>query len=316
VTLRAAFMGSPEFAVPSLESVARACELVVVVTQPDRPAGRGRHPRAPAVKTAAAALGVRVIQPTKMKDGTLVAELGALGLDVAIVVAFGRILPPDLLAVPAHGCINVHASLLPRWRGAAPIQRAILAGDTVTGVSIMAMDAGLDTGPVHRRAEMAIDPRETAGELSVRLAGLGARELERFLAGFPGDAPVPQPEDGVTHAPPLAKEEGRVDWARPSRSVIDHVRGMDPWPTAWTVRADAALKLFGAAESTRAAPAPPGTVLAVDAAGLHVATGDGAVVVAEVQAAGGRRMGALAYAGGHPFDAAERLQVHAPTPSV
>ncbi len=307
--LRVVFMGSPDFAVPSLEAVRRRCDVRAVVCQPDRPAGRGRALAAPAVKQAALAHGLPVIQPTKMKDGTLHAALAELELDLAVVVAFGRILPPDLLALPRLGCLNVHASVLPRWRGAAPIQRAILAGDTETGVSIMQMDTGLDTGPVHRVVRTAIDPHETQGELFVRLAMLGAEALEVFLGDFPA-VPVATAQGtfGMTLAPPLRKDEGAVVWTRGVRALVDHVRGMDPWPTAVCERAGEPLKIFAARPSPRdASAAAPGVVLGVDAEGLHVATGDGAICIGEVQPAGRRRMSAAAYAAGRPFGAGERL---------
>ncbi len=302
--LRAVFMGSPEFAVPSLRVVAELCDLRLVVCQPDRPAGRGRTMTPPAVKHAANALGVPTEQPLKMKDGTLAAALRLHDLDLAVVVAFGRILPADLLAIPRLGCINVHASLLPRWRGAAPIQRAILAGDRETGVTIMQMDVGLDTGPIHRVARTPIGPLETQAELFARLAELGAVTLGELLAQLPDvPPPTPQPEEGVVLAPPLRKEEGVVDWTRDAKAIVDHVRGMDPWPSAVTKRGDDELKLYGARASTRARPedARPGAVLAVDAAGVHVACGTGAVCIAELQPPGKRRMSAAAYSAGRPF---------------
>lgn len=307
--LRAVFMGSPEFALPSLEVVQRCCDLRVVVCQPDRPAGRGRLLAAPAVKLAALMAGLPVIQPEKMKDGTLLAALAAYELDVAIVVAFGRILPVDLLALPRLGCINVHASLLPRWRGAAPIQRAILAGEHETGVSIMQMDAGLDTGPVFRVVHTAIDELETQGELFARLSMLGAAALASFLGEFPEvPEPTAQPADGIVLAPPLRKDEGRVDWARGVRELVDHVRGMDPWPTATCQRGDELIKLFAARPSSRDPQGRPvGAVIAVDDLGLHIAVGDGGVCIAEVQPPGKRRMTARAYAAGRAFAAGERL---------
>ena len=211
--LRAVFMGSPEFAVPSLQAAASSCELVLVVTQPDKPAGRGRKLVAPAVKEAATALGVPVTQPVKVRDGALAGQLRALQPDVILVVAYGRILPREILEIPRYGCINVHASLLPRWRGAAPIQRAVLAGDAETGVAIMQMEEGLDTGPVFCATRTAIGADETSGELFARLATLGGQALAAFLREFPG-VPPPTPQDGglVTLAPPLKKEEGLVDW--------------------------------------------------------------------------------------------------------
>ena len=303
--LRAVFMGSPEFAVPSLEAVARTCTLVMTVTQPDKPAGRGRKLLAPAVKLAAEAMGAPVIQPVKVRDGQLAAELQALAPDVIVVTAYGRILPPAILEIPRYGCINVHASLLPRWRGAAPIQRAVLAGDRETGVAIMQMEEGLDTGPVFREARTPIAPEETSGELFLRLATLGGDLLAAFLAEFP-DVPPPTPQDPAlaTLAPILRKEEGLVDWTWSSGHVINHVRGMDPWPAAVTGREGTPVKLYRAGPSRLPRPdgATPGEVLAVDRAGLHVACGEGVVCVAEVQAAGAKRMPAQAYAAGKPFN--------------
>lgn len=310
MTLRAAFMGSPEFAVASLHAVARACDLRVVVSQPDRPAGRGRKLVAPAVKEAATALGVPVLQPLKVRDGTLAAALREHALDVIVVTAYGRILPREVLELPRLGCINVHASLLPRWRGAAPIQRAVLAGDRETGVAIMQMEEGLDTGPVHRVLVTPIGPLETSGELFDRLAPLGGAVLEMFLRELP-DVPPPtkQDERGLVLAPMLAKAEGLTRWTCPSSQVVDHVRGMDPWPGAFSGRRELTLKLFRAAPSARARldGARPGQVLAVDREGMHVACGEGVVCVAELQVVGGKRMPAQAYAAGKPFAPGESL---------
>ena len=306
--LRAVFMGSPDFAVPSLQAVARTCSLALVVTQPDKPAGRGRKLLPPAVKVAAEALGVPVAQPVKVRDGVLAAQLRALAPDVIAVTAYGRILPPDILAIPRYGCINVHASLLPRWRGAAPIQRAVLAGDAETGVAIMQMEEGLDTGPVFRVARTPIGPEETSAELFERLAPLGGELLAEFLMELP-DVPPPTPQDAsqMTLAPILRKEEGLVDWTGSVDHVVNHVRGMDPWPAAFTGREGGLVKLYRAGRSERARPegAAPGEVIGVDRAGLHVACGDGVVRVAEVQAAGAKRMPAQAYAAGKPFKRGE-----------
>lgn len=310
LTLRAAFMGSPDFAVPSLHAVARTCELQAVVCQPDRPAGRGRKLKPPAVKVAAEPMGVPIYQPTKMRDGTLRTQLAQHDLDLIVVTAFGRILPKDILELPRLGCINVHASLLPRWRGAAPIQRAVLAGDQATGVAIMRMEEGLDTGGVYRMVETPIEPYETSGELFERLAVLGGEVLAETLAevvatGTLGE-PTPQDETRATHAAMLSKAEGEVDWSWPATRVIDHVRGMDPWPSAYTTRDGLVMKLFGARPSERGV-GQPGTVLGVDADGLHVACGSGAVCIAEVQPAGKRKMSAEAYAAGRSFEPTERL---------
>ncbi|MCX4241313.1 methionyl-tRNA formyltransferase [Paraliomyxa miuraensis] len=301
--LRAAFMGSPAFAVPSLHAVHRRCDLRLVVCQPDRPAGRGRKLTPPAVKQAALELGLaadRIDQPKKMRDGRLAARLRELELDVIVVVAFGRILPPDVLAAARHGCINVHASRLPRWRGAAPIQRAVLAGDRETAVAIMRMDEGLDTGPVYRMIDTPIGPLETSGQLFERLAELGAEALDEFLAAFPDvPSPIAQPAEGITHAAMLRKDEGRVDWERSAAALVDHVRGMDPWPVAFCVRDGDPLKLFDARPSTHPrGEHGPGTVVAVDDDGVHVAALDGVVCIAVVQPAGKRRMPAAAWAAG------------------
>ncbi len=303
--LRAAFMGSPDFAVESLRATYNACELVLVVTQPDRRGGRGRKLLAPAVKTQALKLGLEVIQPRKVRDGTLAKKLTDLDLDVIVVAAYGRILPVPVLESARHGCINVHASILPRWRGAAPIQRAVLAGDTETGVSLMQMEAGLDTGPVYEIARTSIDPHETSGELFTRLANLGGTCLEAFLSRFP-EVPPPTPQDpaGVTHAAMLSKAEGKIDWNRPAREVINHVRGMDPWPGAFTFRDDTSIKVFGARESQHPRPeqAVSGEVVAVNRQGVHVACAQDVVCVATLQPPGKRRMDAQAYAAGRPFD--------------
>lgn len=308
--LRAVFMGSPDFAVPSLHAVHRRCDLRAVVTQPDRGAGRGRKLKPPAVRRAAEALGVEVLQPAKVRKGRLRALLEPYAPELIVVTAYGRILGPELLELPAHGCVNVHASLLPRWRGAAPIQRAILAGDAETGVAIMQMDVGCDTGPVYRMRATPIGPEETSGALFERLAVLGGELLDEFLAEFP-ELPPPRDQSELegepTHAAKLDKAEGEVDWSRPAARVVDHVRGMDPWPAAFSSRAGARLKLFAAARSAlpRPAEAAPGTVLAVDEQGLHVCCGEGVARIGEVQASGKRRMSARDYAAGHPFAAGE-----------
>ena len=311
LTLRAAFMGSPDFAVPSLHAVAKTCDLQAVVCQPDRPAGRGRKLRPPAVKVAAEPMQVPIYQPTKMRDGTLRDALAQHDLDIIVVTAFGRILPTDILELPRLGCVNVHASLLPRWRGAAPIQRAVLAGDATTGVAIMRMEEGLDTGPVYRMVETPIEPHETSGMLFERLATLGGDVLAQTLAEFESlGEPEVQDESLATHAAMLSKAEGEVDWSWSAKRVIDHVRGMDPWPCAFTARGDLVMRLYDARPSEHAGAdsvPQPGTVLGVDAQGLHVACGTGAVCIAELQPAGKRRMPANAYASGRPFSPGERL---------
>jgi methionyl-tRNA formyltransferase len=310
--LRAVFMGSPEFAVSSLQAVHRRCDLRAVVSQPDRPAGRGQKLTPPAVKVAALSLGVPVLQPTKVRNGALRALLEPYEPELIVVTAYGRILGVDVLELPVHGCINVHASLLPRWRGAAPIQRAILAGDRETGVAIMRMDIGCDTGAVYRMQATPIGPEETSGELFERLAVLGGEVLDAFLTEFP-DVPPPVEQSQLpgepTHAAKLEKTEGEIDWARPASQVVDHVRGMDPWPAATTSRAGVVLKLYAAGLSALPLPvgAAPGTVLAVDDVGMHVCCIDAVARIGEVQTPGKRRMSAREYAVGRPFVDGERL---------
>lgn len=308
--LRAVFMGSPEFSLTSLRAVHHRCELVGVVSQPDRPAGRGRKLTAPPVKLAALELGVPVIQPIKVRDGQLVAALEAWAPDVIVVTAYGRILPREVLELPKYGCINVHGSLLPRWRGAAPIQRAVLAGDRETGVAIMQMDEGCDTGAVFRMRSTAIGPRETSGELFERLAALGGELLDEFLAEFPDVPPATSQSElpgEPTHAAKLEKNEGQVDWRASATQVIDHVRGMDPWPGAFSWRAGEVIKLFAAELGEEAGVAAPGQVLGVDEHGMHVACGQGTVRIAEVQVPGKRRMKARDLASGQPFFPGEQL---------
>lgn len=310
--LRAVFMGSPDFAVASLHAVARRCDLRAVVTQPDRPAGRGRKLKPPPVKAAAEALGVPVLQPSSIREGRLRALLEPYAPELIVVTAYGRILGADLLELPEHGCVNVHASLLPRWRGAAPIQRAVLAGDAQTGVAIMKMDIGCDTGPVYRMRATDIGAEETSGELFERLAVLGGELLDEFLADFP-EVPAARDQAALAgqpvHAAKLEKHEGLVDWSRPRAQVLDHIRGMDPWPAASSHRGQTPLKLFAAGHSELARPpeAAPGTVLAVDEAGIHVCCADAVLRLGEVQAPGKRRMSARDHAAGQPFAAGERL---------
>lgn len=306
--LRTAFMGSPAVAVPCLHATAEATDLRVVVSQPDRPAGRGRKLTAPPVKQAALERGLPVVQPRKMRDGTLAARLREHDLDLIVVVAFGRILPREILDVPRHGCINVHFSILPRWRGAAPVQRAVLAGDAETGVAIMRMEEGLDTGPVFRVDRTPIGPEETSGELFDRLARLGGETLGEFLGAFP-DVPDAEPQDDrlATHAAMLEKAEGAIDWGRSAAEVAAHVRGMDPWPGAFAERGSDRLKIFGARVADWSGEAPAGTVLGLHEDRLLVATGAGAVLLRELQPPGKKRMPAAAYVAGKPFADGERL---------
>ncbi len=299
--LRTVFAGTPDFAVPALEALAGApgVELVAVYTQPDRPAGRGRRPAPSPVKRAAAALGVPVRQPESLRGPDAVAALAALTPDLMVVVAYGLILPPAVLAIPRLGCVNLHASLLPRWRGAAPIQWAILAGDPETGVCLMQMDEGLDTGPVLACARTSIGARETAGELHDRLAALGAGLLAERLPALAAGTLRARPQDPAraTYAPKIAKTDAELDWSRPAAELDRRVRAFNPRPVAWTRLEGEPLRIWRAEPVAGEAGAAPGTVVRVDGP-PEVATGAGRLRLLEVQPAGGRRMEAAAFARG------------------
>lgn len=303
-------MGSPDFAVPCLEALLRRAEVVAVVTQPDKPAGRGQAPKAPPVKEAALRAGLPVLQPHKLRTPPFAEVLRPLALDLVVVVAYGKILPPELLAVPRLGCLNVHASLLPKYRGAAPIQHALMAGERETGVTLMRMDAGLDTGPTLAARALPITDEDTAGTLHEKLARLGAELLAEHLdAIFRGELPaVPQDDARASYAGLLDKEQGRVDWSQPAARVRDRIRGVDPWPGAFTLLEGQPLKLWRPrlapqAGIESAAGAAPGTVLRADASGLTVACGAGAVVVAEAQLPGRKRMAVGALVAGRAIAA-------------
>ncbi len=280
--MRVIFMGTPEFSVPALDAlVAAGHEVVAVYCQPPRPAGRGRKSRPGPVQARAEALGLAVRHPASLKAADEQAAFAAFKADVAVVVAYGLILPQPVLDAPRLGSLNIHASLLPRWRGAAPIQRAIMAGDTETGVCIMAMEAGLDTGPVLLREAVAIGPDETAGGLHDRLSGLGARLIVEALARLPCLVPEPQAQAGITHAAKIDKAEARIDWARPAEEVDRQIRALSPFPGAWFEAAGVRVKVL--ASRLGQGQGAPGEVL--DAAPT-VACGSGAVRLLRLQRAG------------------------------
>lgn len=283
--MRLILMGTPGFAVPVLDALVEAGhELAAVYAQPPRPSGRGQRPRPSPVQARAEALGLDVRTPDSLKGAEAQAEFASLGADLAVVVAYGLILPRAILDAPAHGCINVHASLLPRWRGAAPIHRAVMAGDARTGVCIMAMEAGLDTGPVLLREETAIGPSDTTGDLHDRLAAMGARLAVRAVEQIDRLSPVAQLADGVTYAAKIDKAEARVDLGWSAVMVTRHVNGLSPAPGAWIERDGARLRLLRARVVEEAPEGAPGEVL--DWPGLVIATGQGAVELLEVQPAG------------------------------
>jgi len=306
--MRVIFFGSPAFALPSLEAVAREHQVLAVVSQPDRPAGRGNKMQAPPVKELAIRLGLPVEQPTKLRDGVLARALSALQPDVFVVVAYGRILPPDLLAVPRLGAWNVHASLLPRYRGAAPIQWAIIRGESKTGVCVMGMEEGLDTGPVAASLEEAIRDDDTAGTLAERLEWLGSKLLVATLPRIADRTVTPQAQDeaGATLAPLMKKEDGHLDLGAPAQEVSAQARGVDPWPGATVLHLDEPMKVFGV--RVIEGLGTPGEVQGLVPQGLAVACGGGAVAFAEIQLPGRKRLPAAAVLAGHPIPVGTRLR--------
>lgn len=293
-------MGTPDFAVPVLRVLIDDYDVVAVYTQPPRPAGRGHREQASPVHRAAEAAGVPVRYPRSLKSDVAQAEFAACNADVAVVAAYGLILPSPVLHAPRYGCVNVHASLLPRWRGAAPIQRAILAGDTQTGICLMQMDEGLDTGPVYACKRTPIDESTTAGALHDRLAGLGSEMVRQYLPKILGGEIVaaPQPGDGVTYADKIAKSEARIDWDRPAGRVVRHINGFSPYPGAWSEHEGTRFKIL-AAEAVPGSGAP-GQILN-DA--LVIACGEGAIRVETIQMAGRQPLTAAQLLLGHRMPA-------------
>ena len=311
MSARVVFMGTPEFAVPSLEALASLdCEIVGVFTQPDRPAGRGKKLTACPVKLCAQAHGLPVYQFEKLRLPEGVQQLRALAPDVVVTAAFGQILTQELLDIPARGTLNVHASLLPAYRGSAPINWCILNGETQAGVTIMLTDRGIDTGDMLRSRATPIGALETAGELTARLAQLGATLLAETLPDYLAGrvAPVPQDPEKASYQPMLDKAMGEIDWTRPARAIACQVRGLNPWPCAYTDMAEGRLKIYLAQPAEAPAAADPGTVVVSGAKeGLIVACGEGALEILELQAPGGKRMSAKAYLAGKRIDVGARL---------
>jgi len=337
--LRIVFAGTPEFAAAALAAIAAAGhEIVLVLTRVDKPAGRGRALHESPVKRLARERGFAIEQPRSLRDAALQAKLRALDADAMVVAAYGLILPAEVLAIPRHGCLNIHASLLPRWRGAAPIQRAIEAGDELTGITIMQMDEGLDTGPILLAGREPILPGDTGGSLHDRLAALGARTIVAALARLGEGAlrPQPQPAGGVTYAHKLTRADALIHWTEPARRIADRVRAFDPVPGAvallerlpetpikvWAVQpaqADGVAEVASGASPSLGpgaahAPAPrPGTVLLAARGRLLVACGDGAVELRELQRPGGRRLPAADFLRGCPVEPGERFVMPAAT---
>ena len=307
--MRVAFAGTPDFAAVALQAIVLAGhEVRLVLTQPDRPAGRGMTLQPSAVKRLAVERGIEVFQPLTLKDAVARARIAAELPDVMVVAAYGLILPQAVLDIPRFGCINIHASLLPRWRGAAPIQRALLAGDRETGVCIMRMESGLDTGPVLLRRACAIEPGDTSAALHDRLASLGARLVVEALAELPMPASA-QATEGVTYAAKLGKAEALIDWSKSAQDLDRQIRAFNPFPGAQarlggqTVKLWHAVPVGGSGEN--------GRILSVDRNIIVVACGEGALAVSELQRAGGKRLGVRQFLAGHALKAGDRFDVAA-----
>ena len=301
--MRVVFMGTPEFAVPTLEALIAHHEVIAVVTQPDKPKGRGKAMACPPVKETAMAHDIPVYQPVRVREESFVGTLRELQPDVIVVVAFGQILPESILNIPPYGCINVHASLLPRYRGAAPMQWAIINGEKETGVTIMHMAPALDAGDIIAQRATPIDPDETAEALYDRLARLGADLLAETLPRLAdGTAPrTPQAEDQATLAPMLSRDLSPMDFTRPAQALHDQVRGLIPWPAATMDLNGVRCKVFATAVLGETTGKAPGSVIQADKKGLKLACGGGTVLGIQVlQAAGGKRMAAADYLRGHP----------------
>jgi methionyl-tRNA formyltransferase len=301
--MRIVFAGTPDFAVPPLAALVQSRhEIVGVLTQPDRPAGRGRQLSASAVKEFALENALPLAQPRTLRTPEGRADIEAWRPDAMVVVAYGLILPPEVLAIPKHGCLNIHASLLPRWRGAAPVQRAILEGDSETGVTIMQMDAGLDTGPILLQRALSISETDDSVVMLEKLAAIGAPALLEVLTAIESGSikPNPQPASGATYAKKIEKSEARIDWTRSAIEIDRRVRAFRPWPIAETthrgeqVRVHRARALPGLTQGTR----PPGAILGLDDDLLLVACGDAVLGIAELQRAGRRSMSAREFANG------------------
>jgi methionyl-tRNA formyltransferase len=309
--MRIVFMGTPDFAIPSLEALLKSGDHVVgVITQPDRPKGRGQTLTPSPIKLVAQREQLPLMQPTKMKDQAFLDALASRKPDLIAVAAFGRILPPAVLKLPPRGCINVHGSLLPKYRGAGPIQWAIINGETETGITTMLMDEGMDTGAILLQDRIAITPEDTAGTLSPRLAELGGHLLIETITQLKADALVPRQQDHsqATLAPLLKKEDGLIDWTMNAAAIANRVRGLSPWPGAYTFAGEDRWTIWRTVAATEQAKASPGTVTQVTKDAIHVATGNGVLMLMELQPANSRRMTVAQYLAGNPVGVGYRLR--------
>ena len=308
--MRIVFMGTPEFAVPSLEALLTSDDRVVgIVTQPDRPKGRGQRLALSPVKVIAQREQIPLLQPSKMKDPGFMSELSGWKPDVIAVAAFGRILPLAILSLPPRGCINVHGSLLPKYRGAGPIQWALINGETETGITTMLMDEGMDTGAMLQQATMAIRADDTAGSLSSRLADVGGRLLVDTLAQLKAGTLAPRPQDHsqATLAPLLKKEDGVIDWTMPAISIANRIRGLTPWPGAYTFFKRDRWTISRATAMDETTTLAPGQITALTKDAIHVATGSRVLAIHELQPANSRRMPVAQYLAGHPLQTGMQL---------
>jgi methionyl-tRNA formyltransferase len=304
--LRICFMGTAAFALPTMQAVVAAEEVVAVVTQPDRPQGRGREVAPPPVKTRALRLGLPIMQPERVKDPLFLAQLAELRPELIVVAAFGQILPAAILDFPPLGCINVHPSLLPQYRGAAPFQRAIIQGETRTGVSVYRMDQGMDTGPLLLTREVEIAEAETAEELGQRLAEVGGELVQEVIKGLKAGTlkPTPQDEKGASYAPLFKKADGLIPWQEDAAQIRNRIRGMVPWPVAYTAWQGKMLKVYKG--KTGGGFGTPGEIISLDS-GIEVACGTGSIVIEELQIEGGKRIGWKEFCRGHRLTRGERL---------
>lgn len=312
---RIIFAGTPEFAAKHLKALLDAnVSICAIYTQPDRPAGRGRKLQKSPVKRIAEEAGIAVHQPASLRDPAAQGQLRAIAADLMIVVAYGQILPQSVLDTPRLGCVNVHASLLPRWRGAAPIHRALLDGDQTTGVTLMQMEAGLDTGPMLAKVETPIKPTETSGQLQDRLASLGAEMLVRQLPDLLAERAKPerQTEAGVTYAHKLEKQEGLIDWSGRASDIYRQVRGLNPWPVAYTDLDGETLRIWRAEPIEGISSQPAGTLVRADRSGIDIACGTGSLRLLTVQLPGKKatEVSAILNSNSHPFSIGKRLGTH------
>ncbi|MBF0427485.1 MAG: methionyl-tRNA formyltransferase [Magnetococcales bacterium] len=307
---RIVFMGTPTFAVPILQALLQGSDPVVgIFTQPDKPTGRGMTVQPTPIKQAGADCGIPIFQPQRLRDPATIADFAALQPDLAVVAAYGQILPEDFLTIPKRGCINVHASLLPRWRGAAPIHRALLAGDVDSGVTIMQMDAGLDTGPILAMERLTLAPTMTGGRLHDALAQLGAQLLMKTIAGLKAGTiqPTPQPKEGVAMAAKLTREDEKIHFHDKAGRVQRHILALNPWPGAVATLGEKTIKILRC-RVTSGTGSSPGVIIAIHEDGPEIACGEGAVVITEVQVPGKRRMTAAEWMRGHTVTVGTRLQ--------